>query len=105
MAHAPFHVILTNKALVDLQDLAHYVREDSPQNAVGVATMILEAIDSLGSMPKRFRRVRKSRKRGSMIHAMVVRPFIIYYRVDERSNSVQVCTIRHGAQRQPRRFG
>ena len=33
-----------------------------------------------------------------------VPPFLIYYRIDEAKRSVGVITIRHGKQRQPRRF-
>jgi toxin ParE1/3/4 len=105
MAPSFYHVIITQKALADLRRLAQYVRDDSPQNASLIATMILESIDSLRSMPCRFPRVDTSRKRGSEIRRLVVTPFIIYYRVDERTQSVPIIAICHGAQKQPRRFG
>jgi plasmid stabilization system protein ParE len=100
-----FRAILTKEALADLEGIAEYIRQRSPQNAVAVADAILNAIDSLAYMPSRFKRVGKSRKRGTDIHAMVVRPFIIYYRVDEQPGTVHILSVVHGARKQPRRFG
>ena len=101
---ATYRVILTNEALSDLEGIADYIRQHSPQNAATVAEKILDAIDSLATMPKRFKRVGKSRKRGTPVHAMVVRPFIVYYRVAEPPGAVFILNVRHGARRQPRRF-
>ena len=97
-------VILTAVALADLENIAHFIHQDSPQNAATVAELILDAVDSLAFMPSRFRRVGKSRKRGTPILAMVVRPFIIYYRVDDPTLAVFILNIRHGSRRQPNRF-
>jgi plasmid stabilization system protein ParE len=97
-------VILTAEALSDPQEIAHYIRQHSPQNASGVAEAILNAIDSLGYMPGRFRRVGTSTKRGSAVHAMVARPFIVYYRVEDSPATVYVLKVRQGKRRQPRRF-
>src|SRR5437868_4231293 len=100
-----YHVILTQQAFSDLEAIAQYIRQQSPQNAVEVADFILDAIDSLESMPERFRRVGNSRKRGTIIHALVVTPFVIYYRVDKAVSAVHILNIAHGAKRPPRRFG
>jgi len=35
---------------------------------------------------------------------MVVRPFIIYFRIDDDPAAVYILSIRHGRHRQPRRF-
>jgi len=97
-------VILTAEALSNLEGIARHIRQRSPQNAATVAETILDAIDSLTSMPSRFRLVGKSRKHGTPVHAMVVRPFIVYYRVEDRPPAVYVLHVRHGRRRQPRRF-
>ena len=97
-------VILTAEALTGLDQIARYIRNHSPQNAAAVAGAILDAIDSLGQMPTRFKQIGKSRTRGTPIHALVVRPFIIYYRVEDRPPAVYVLEVRHGSRRQPRRF-
>jgi plasmid stabilization system protein ParE len=101
---AAYRVLLTATALADLEGIARYIRRDSPQNAATTAGKILEAIDSLESMPGRFRRAGSSRKRRTPIHSMVVRPYIVYYRLEESAARVYVLNVRHGKRRQPRRF-
>ncbi|HEY1684747.1 MAG TPA: type II toxin-antitoxin system RelE/ParE family toxin [Tepidisphaeraceae bacterium] len=97
-------IIITREALADLEKIAAYIRQQSPQNAAAVSEVVLGAIDSLAFLPARFKRVGKSRKRGSPIHAMVARPFIIYYRVEQSSETVYILNVFHGARRQPGRF-
>ena len=99
-----YNIRITNEALTDLRQIAHHVREGSPQNAPLVAAMILDAVHSLDRMPHRFRRAGQTRKRGSAVHAMVVAPFIVYYRIDEAQKAVRILAVVHGARRQPRRF-
>jgi plasmid stabilization system protein ParE len=55
-------------------------------------------------MPDRFKQVGKSRKRGTPIHSIVARPFLVHYRVSELPPSVHILTIRHGACRRFRRI-
>lgn len=95
---------ITDEASIDLRQIYDYIQENSPQNAAMVAERILHAIDQLYEMPSRFKVVGKSRRTGSSVHAVVVNPFIVYYRVEESRNTVFVLTIRHGARRRPRRF-
>jgi plasmid stabilization system protein ParE len=99
-----YHVNITSQALADLQSIFAYIARDSSYNAAGVIKEVLDAIDDLEYMPGRFRIAGKSRKHGRVMHARVVRPFIIYYRIHEPTRAVFVTEIRHGARRQPRRF-
>ncbi len=96
-----FKVILTERALLDLDGIVDRIRSDSPKNAANVAAALVESINSLEQMPARFRMVGKSRKRQSDIHAVVVYPYIIYFRCDSTAKSVHILTIVHGARRQP----
>jgi plasmid stabilization system protein ParE len=97
-----YKVIITERALRDLQEIASYIRESSPQNAELVADRVVAAIDSLKTMPQRFKCVVTSRKRKLPIHAVVVAPFIIYYSIGDAV--VHVLTVVRAAKRQPRHF-
>jgi plasmid stabilization system protein ParE len=99
-----FRVNLTNQALADLQRIFSYIAQSSVQNASDMVGAILDSIDTLNAMPRRFKVAGKSRKTGSPVHSLVVRPFLVYYRVQDHPPAVFVLTIRHGARRQPRRF-
>jgi toxin ParE1/3/4 len=95
---------ITERAWADLEGIFTYISQSSAQNAAGVIEQILDAVDGLEQMPARFRVAGKSRRLGSSIHARTVRPFVVYYKVDETDKVVFILTIQHGARRQPRAF-
>jgi plasmid stabilization system protein ParE len=97
-------VILTQEVLAGIKEIASYIRQESPAAAASIAGAFLDGIDSLELMPGRFKRVGISRKRRTPVHALVVRPFTIYYRIDDRPKAVYILSVLHGAQRQPRQF-
>lgn len=97
-------IVLTEDAVADLEGIALFIRQYSPQNAAAVAQTVLNAIDSLASMPTRFKHVAKSRKRGTPVHALTLRPFVIYYRVEPAPATVYILSVRHGGRRKPRGF-
>ncbi|HXE55994.1 MAG TPA: type II toxin-antitoxin system RelE/ParE family toxin [Tepidisphaeraceae bacterium] len=102
--HDTYRIVLTAEALSDLQSIASHIRKHSPQNSASVAKTILDSIDSLASMRSRFKREGTSRKRGTPVHSMVVRPFIVYYRVEQSPAAVYVLNVRHGSRRPPASF-
>ena len=101
---ASHKVILTDSALSQLREIAQYILPDSPQNAQQVAEAIITAVDSMGEMPARFKRVAISRKHKTPIHAASASGFIIYFKLDSQKRTVHVLAILRGAHRQPRSF-
>jgi plasmid stabilization system protein ParE len=69
-----------------------------------VAEGLIDAIDSLSQFPHRYKVHRSARDANRIVRSMPVPPFILYYRILEQDRMVQVLTVRHGAQRQPRQF-
>jgi len=100
----PFRVIVTAQAMADAEEIYHHIEATSPQNAATTLKRIFDGIDSLGHLSSRHKVVGRSRQNRAPIHAMVVRPFIVYYRVDDSSQHVFILTIRRGSRVQPRRF-
>jgi len=100
----PHRVILTAEALGDFEEIGAYIYQSSPQNSFTVGMTLLREIESLDELPERFKIVGRSRKLRSSVHSMVVRPFVVYYRVDTSTQTVHVLRIIHGARRQPKRF-
>jgi plasmid stabilization system protein ParE len=99
-----YHILIPPKALRDLVDICSYVERQSPQNAASVARQLLDSIDSLAFLPRRYEVHENRRDPALTVHSMSVPPFIVYYRVDDDQQAVRVLAIRHGARRQPRRF-
>src|SRR4051794_9686991 len=96
--------MITEGALADLTGIAEYIAIDSPQNAGAVIDDLLRAIESLDRLSTRFKVVGRRKSNGVAVHAMVVRPFIVYYSVEAVAKGVFIHTVRHGRRRQPRRF-
>jgi len=69
-----YRVVISNRALIELTEIAAFIYQQSPQNSAAVCDTILNAIDTLDFMPSRFRQVEMSRKSGRGVHVMVVKP-------------------------------
>lgn len=104
MAPDRYDIRITPRASADLTEICAYVEADSPHHAARLADRLITAIDSLDAMPRRFV-VHSHRKRPELIvHAMPVRPFIVYYRIEEKAKTVVILAVRHGSRQQPASF-
>src|SRR5436305_5398970 len=99
-----YRVRIMPRAANEIASICAYIEKSSPQNAAGVAQELLDAIDSLDILPARHRIHEHRKDPSKTVHAMPVPPFIIYYRVVERHEVVEVVAVLHGSRRQPRRF-
>ena len=99
-----YRINITPFAAANLEDIHKYIGKDSPQNAAGMATAIIDAIDRLESLPHRYPVDKGRRQPSETVRRMVVQPFLIYYRVNNKNRKVDVVTILHGKQKQPRHF-
>ena len=100
-----YRIIILPSASDDLTRICTYIEKDSPQNASAVAQRLLDAVDGLEILPHRFRIHEHRKDAAKTVRSMPVPPFIVYYRVDDARNAVRILSVRHGSQRQPRRFG
>ena len=80
------------------------IEQDSPQNVSSVAQSLLDAIDGLDVFPHRYKVHVNRRDPARTVRSMPVPPFIVYYRVVEHRQAVEVLAVWHGSRRQPRRF-
>lgn len=101
---AHYRVIILPRASADLQGIYAYIEQDSPQNAASMTRTLIDAIDSLEQLPFRYKVHAPARDPSRVVRSMPVPPYLVYYRVDEVRRVVRVLTIRHGSQRQPKRF-
>jgi toxin ParE1/3/4 len=86
-------VVWTFSALADVEGIRRYIGNFNPYAARDMAERIIEAADSLATLPHRGRLVPGSQLRESTI----ARPYIIRYRVD--ADRVIILRVRHGARR------
>lgn len=99
-----YRVIIQPRASRDLAAICAYIEQTSPKNAVAMAQRLLFAIESLQHLPHRCKVYRSHRDKALIIHSMSIRPFILYYRVSDPTQLVDVIAIVHGARQQPPRL-
>ena len=92
---------ITPRAAADLQAIFDYITQNSPQGAAGMIRTILDAIDSLNLLPRRYDVPRTGYVRGRQVRSMPVPPYLVRYRIDERNKVVHILRVRHGARRRP----
>ena len=81
-----YEVILTEHALLDLDDIAHYIaRHDTPEKAEQVARHLEKAFSSLAALPNRGNHPRELLAMGNRAFREVhYKPYRIIYRVLDR---------------------
>jgi toxin ParE1/3/4 len=101
---AHYRILMSPRAASDLASIHQHIEKDSPQNAASVVADLVQALDSLEALPHRYPVYQGRRQTSQQVRRMPVPPYLIYYRVNDRTLAVGVITIRHGKRRQPRRF-
>ena len=100
-----YRVIVSPRAFEELDAILEYVAGHSPANAAKVIAYLWKSMQALQHLPRRYRVVRGAGRPKWAVRRMPVPPYLVYYRVDEVQKVVRILTIRHGSQRQPKRFG
>jgi plasmid stabilization system protein ParE len=76
-----FRVIVSPRAFDDLDSIFDYIKSNSPQNARKMVDRLWAAMQSLSTLPLRYKVYRRAHgPYRRTVRAMPVRPFIIYYR-------------------------
>ena len=99
-----YRVDVSKRAAANLKAISDYISKDSPERASAFVARLARAIDSLEELPHRYRVVQELGSRHKNVRMFPVDKYLIYYRVLDRENVVQIITIRHGARRRLRRI-
>lgn len=89
-----WQVILSPLALDDLEQIVRYVTQHDPQAAERLGNRLLDHAESLREVPQRRGPVRSR----PGVRKLLLWPYLIFYRVNEQSLSVEVLRFWHGAQ-------
>ena len=90
-------VRLLRRALADLEEIGKYIERDRPAAAKRVVTRLLDVAESLAASPERGARPRDARLRRLGFRFVVVRPYVVLYKVGRRI--VYVYRVIHGRRR------
>ena len=86
-------------ALLDLEEIRHYIATHNPRAATAVGAAIEVGVEGLADHPRRGRPGRASETRELVISPY---PYIVVYRITH--DVVEVLAVRQGARRWPRGF-
>ena len=89
-----YQVILSPLALDDLEQIVRYVASHDPQAAERLGNRLLDHAEKLRDLPQRGGKVRSR----PGVRKLLLWPYLIFYRVNEHSRSVEVLRFWHGAQ-------
>lgn len=100
-----YEIIMTVDAADDLIELRDYIAEVllAPDTALAYIRMLREKIGTLGVMPERNKCLDDEPWRSRGIRKMMVKNFVIYYRIEESDKRVYVLNIIY-AKREPLRM-
>jgi plasmid stabilization system protein ParE len=91
-------VEIADPAIDDLCEIVSYIAQDNPEAASALGNHLLDAALGLAQTPHKgspYRYIGNVRK-------LTVRPFKIFYRVNEVKQSVEVLRFWHSARREPK---
>jgi len=87
-------VIILEEAHEDLRNIVAYIGNENPGAAETLGRELLDEAMSLESLPYRGSRVKKRRSLLKLIHGN----HLIYYRIKEEKQLVEIVAFKHGAQ-------
>jgi toxin ParE1/3/4 len=87
-------IVFTPRSLLDLEEIADYLKPRSPQGAVRVGSAILGTLQHLTQFPGLGRKqsIDGVRKIGVRRY-----PYLIYYSVDDKADEIVVLSVQHAA--------
>jgi plasmid stabilization system protein ParE len=88
-----FQVILTEPALIDLEDVMSWSFDQHPETSERFGAALLNHIELLGSFPALGVPIQGSPDVRRLVHF----PLHVYYRVNDRRGAVEVLRVRHAA--------
>jgi len=101
---APYRILISKCVAADLEQIFDHIAKDSTRNAADMVERILAAIESLDTFPHRNVLAGRSSKARMPVRSLPVKPYLIFFRVDESRSAVRILRVRHGARRRPGRF-
>ena len=90
-----FRIVISDRALGDLQDIRDYIARHSPTNAAKFLERLLTELNVIEATPEAFALAPEDNLVPYALRQFVVKPYRIPYRVEGKR--VQILHVRHGA--------
>ena len=93
-----FRLVFTDKALTEIEGIISHIAIDDADAAIRFGSAILDHMDLL----KRFPQIGASIKKRAAVRMMIHSPILVYYRVHEKQQIIEILHFRHGARKPPK---
>ena len=93
-----FKVIFAPQAIQWLEQIVTHIAKDNPDAALQFGMRLVDHAELLADFPELGQVYRK--RRG--VRCLSCRPYVIYYRVNQASRTVEIMDYWHAAQREPK---
>jgi len=90
-------IIFSPQAIADLEEAVRFIATDNPEAAVRLGEMLINRVAVLAEFPLIGSRYPKRND----VRKLVSRPYIIFYRIREKENTIDILRYWHGARRTP----
>jgi plasmid stabilization system protein ParE len=88
----------------DLSSIHRHVERSSPANAARLVSEIMDAIDGLQLFPNRNIVESQQPPKKGPVRSLPVLPYMIFFRVEDKTRIIRILRIRHGARKPIRKF-
>jgi toxin ParE1/3/4 len=88
-------LVFDDQALADLENIYHWIAQDSPSTARGVIERLFRSLELLISFPLMGR---VGREPGTLEWVVPRLPYVVVYEVDQAAEQVIITAVFHGAQ-------
>lgn len=92
-----YRLFYTQRALNDLAEIVGYIAEDDADAASRFGNSLLDYLDLLSKYPRIGPVIRDRSDVRKLVHS----PIVIYYRVQQKEQMVEILHLRHASRRQP----
>jgi plasmid stabilization system protein ParE len=93
-----YRILYTQRALNDLAEIIGHIAEDDADASSRFGNSLLDHIDLLAGFPRLGGAIQRRRHIRKLIHS----PFLVYYKLDDERNEIEILHIRHGARQPPK---
>ena len=90
-------IIFSPQAIADLEEVVRFIAKDDPAAAVRIGNALIDRVEILENFPL----LGTPYPKCPGVRKLVSRPYLIFYRIRERGNFVDILRYWHGAQREP----
>ena len=97
-----FKIVWSDAAIHDLHNICSYIGRDNPEAAKRIGEGILDHVQILSAFP--FIGPPYPRGAHGPLREIVFRKYRIFYDVSERSRTVEILHVWHGAREEPQSF-